>query len=100
MNKNVIVPILLAILVTSILVTSEIYLGPILSIRFAIVQQPAVVYGAYLNLGNLTPGEYGNASISGTINVYKPGVYNLSINPVLGEAFSQYTITLSLTNST
>ncbi|MCI2415151.1 MAG: hypothetical protein MPF33_07930 [Candidatus Aramenus sp.] len=100
MNKTVIASIILAVLVTSTLVISEIYLGPLLSVRFIINQQPAIVYGAYLNLGNLTPGLYYTYSTTAYIEVLTPGVYNITINEMLFEAFSSYNVTLSLQNST
>ncbi len=109
MNRRIIIPALVAIIVVSTLVVSEVYLSvesevhlsPLFSLKFKLTQEePATVSGADVNLGTLQLGQSGNVSADATITVHKSGVYNFTLNPELNQVFSNYNITVAFTNST
>ncbi len=100
MDKKLLIPLFVAILVTSTLaVTEYIFVGTLLSLNFNInTQPPAIVKGISIDLGTLTPNETVIFRSNTTIIVNKAGLYNFTANlAVLGEVFSYYNLTIVLT---
>ncbi|MCY0859875.1 MAG: hypothetical protein OWQ54_05535 [Sulfolobaceae archaeon] len=99
MDKKLLIPLLVAILVTSTLaVTEYIYTGTLLSLNFNInTQQPAIVKGISIDLGTLVPNETVIFRSNTSIIVNEAGLYNFTLNlAILEEVFSYYNLTVVL----
>ncbi len=80
--------------------------GPLAYISYHIIvsqqQAQAQIIPAYINLGNLTPGENGSVSAKAVINISSNGTFTIQLlhSEKLQKDFSEFVVKLSINNTT
>ncbi|BFH72361.1 hypothetical protein SJAV_03050 [Sulfurisphaera javensis] len=102
MKTKILIPAIIGITVSLVALASFVFIGNLVNVTFTVNPSYAQFNLITINLGNLTTSQYGYATSTITINIEKSGDYQfvLENQQILQQEFSNFTIVLSVVNST